>query len=97
MSGTFSKYFYKAVENKTCADFLHPGLTCTEALQGTIVDALIGSLKFYIPICVIPFILKFKKWNHLKVWKDFIKDFGKCLLVGFSVNAISFTIICCSL
>lgn len=95
MSGTFSKYFAAAVKNKTCQDILHPGLTCTEALKGTFIDASLGSLKFFFPVCVIPFMLKIKDWKKVKVWKNFVIDFGKCFAVGFLLNAISFTLVCC--
>lgn len=96
MSGTFSKHFYEAFQAKTCADFLHPGLTCTEALKGRLIDAALGSLNFYIPICVIPFMLKIKKWNEMKVWIHFMRDFGKCLFFGFFLIAVSFTLVCSS-
>lgn len=94
MPGTFSKYFYDAVEKKTCAYFLHPGLSCTEALKGRLVDSAIGSLKFFVPVCVIPFVIKIKKWKEAKVWKIFVRDLGKCLLFGFLLNVISFTLVC---
>ena len=96
MPGTFSKHFNTAMANKTCADILHPGKTCTQALSGVFFDSAVGSLKFYGPICVVPLLLKTKKWKNVKTWKDFANDFGRCWLFGFLMISTSLTMVCFS-
>lgn len=94
MPGSLSKSFYAAIANKNCADILHPGLTCRESMKGSIVDAAMGSLKFYLPICVVP--LLFKNLKRKTTWKEFAVSFGKCFAFGFFLNLCSFSGICCS-
>lgn len=96
MSGVFSKIFSKAVEGKNCADFFHPGLSCTQNLRGLCVDALIGAIKFYSPVLLVPMILKIKKWKEMKTWKKFLKDSARCYLFGFILNFVCFTTVCLS-
>ena len=82
--------------NKTCAAIMHPGMTCAQALPGVLQDAAIGSLKFYGPLCVVPLLLKFKKWKNVKTWKDFANDLGRCWLFGLLLISTSLTMVCCS-
>lgn len=97
MPNTFSKYFHIVAANKTCADFLHPGKTCTQALKGSLFDASIGSIKFYFPVCAVPLLLKFSKWNKIKTWTEFGDNVARCVILGFILNLFSFTGICISL
>ena len=53
MAGSISKYFYQAAANKTCADFHHPGRTCTQAAIECIKNGVLGSAKFYFPLCLV--------------------------------------------
>lgn len=53
MAGNISKYFYNAAKNKSCADFHHPGETCLQAAVNCCKNGLLGSMKFYLPICVV--------------------------------------------
>lgn len=53
MAGNISKYFYKAVEHKTCADFHHPGKTCIQAAIDCAKAGIFGSVKFYLPLCIV--------------------------------------------
>lgn len=96
MSGTFSKSFHASMANKTCADIFHPGQTCIQSFPGVFRDAAIGSMKFYGPICVIPMLLKFKKWKNMKVWKDFAKKLVRCWMFGFLFISTAFVALCSS-
>jgi hypothetical protein len=48
-----SKYFYLAIKNKTCADFIHPNLTCLQSARELAVSGWIGAMKFYFPGCFV--------------------------------------------
>ena len=56
MAGSISKYFYQAAANKTCADFHHPGKTCTQAAIQCLQSGILGSSKFYFPLCLVSWI-----------------------------------------
>jgi len=53
MAGSISKYFYQATASKTCADFHHPGKTCIQAAIECIQNGVLGSAKFYFPLCLV--------------------------------------------
>ncbi|CRK88907.1 CLUMA_CG002776, isoform A [Clunio marinus] len=94
MPGTFSKSFKILIADKTCSDLVHPGLTCMEAMKLNLVDGIIGGLKFYLPIFLIPLFMKIKDWKKVKTWKDFLKGYGRSCLFALCLNFCSFTGIC---
>jgi hypothetical protein len=94
MPGTFSKSFYAAMANRTCADVFHPGLSCCEAFRGVLKDAAIGSMKFYGPICVLPLLMNFRKWKNIKTWKDFVNSLARCWFFGFFLISAAFALLC---
>lgn len=94
MPGTFSKGFNAVMTNKTCADLLHPGLTCTGALKTTLINSAFGSMKFYGPIVLVPMLLKMKNWGDVKTWKNFATNCGRCWLFGFIFVFVSFSTLC---
>ena len=53
MAGNISKYFYQATVNKTCADFHHPGMSCTQAAIDCAKNGILGAVKFYFPLCLV--------------------------------------------
>ncbi|KAG5669827.1 hypothetical protein PVAND_000120 [Polypedilum vanderplanki] len=89
MAGNISKHFYQAVSNKTCADFHHPGKTCLQAVQESAVAGLFGSLKFYLPLCILPLLFKIKQWNEKKTWKQFLINYCRCVFSGFFISSIT--------
>lgn len=85
MAGAFSK-FNEAVRNKTCADFVHVNLNCNDKIMNIIKDAVIGSARFYLPICIVPVLIKFKNWRKYQTWKQFLQNFYQCMIFGVTVN-----------
>ena len=51
--GNLSKIFYLVASNKSCQDFIHPGMSCSQSAPKFIVDALLGSMKYYFPGCFV--------------------------------------------
>lgn len=49
-----SKYFYKAVENCTCADFMHAGTAnCWESTLWNLSQTITGCCKYVFPIAIV--------------------------------------------
>ncbi|XP_070505634.1 transmembrane protein 135 homolog [Chironomus tepperi] len=94
MAGNISKYFYQAAANKTCADFHHPGKTCTQAAVESIQNGVFGPMKFYFPLCLLPLLLKFNKWNEIKTWKEFLKNYSRCIFSGFFITTTGLILFC---
>lgn len=51
--GSLSKYFEESARGKCCADFIHPGQTCTETALSLLPIAAFGAIKFNFPICFV--------------------------------------------
>ncbi|CAG9807768.1 unnamed protein product [Chironomus riparius] len=94
MAGSISKYFYQAAANKTCADFHHPGKTCTQAAIQCLQNGVLGSAKFYFPLCLLPLLFKLHKWNEIKTWKEFLKNYTRCIFSGFFITTTGFILFC---
>jgi hypothetical protein len=92
MPGTFSKSFNAS--HRTCADVFHPGQSCSEAFRGVLKAAAIGSMKFYGPICVLPMLMKVKKWKDEKAWRNFLNTLSRCWLFGFLMISTMFGLSC---
>lgn len=78
MAGNISKYFYEVAVNKNCADFHHPGKTCVLAAIECFKSGLIGSAKFYFPLCFVSELMG-GQINY-----EFIFLFFNVLLVAFA-------------
>ena len=80
----FSKYFAQQLKGKVCADFTHPGVTCEHFAFTTFRDASIGGSQYYLPIIIIPALIKWDKWN-VAFWKQVLQDYAKMILCGASM------------
>lgn len=65
----FSKYFYEAVQNRSCADYFHPNETCWENQRRLLPKIITGTLKYYLPILLLPTLAKYDKWSPA-FWKS---------------------------
>lgn len=77
----FSKYFDEAVKHKSCGDFFHPGRTCTQAKLDLMPKLFSGSVKYFLPLLLIPSLAKFE-WTK----EFFVKQLmlaGKTVVSGF--------------
>lgn len=96
MAGNISKYFYAAVVNKTCANFHHPGKTCIQGAVECMKNGFFGAMKFYLPLNLLPLLFKIKQWNEIKIWKEFLKNYSRCIFSGFFITTTGFVLFCIS-
>lgn len=48
-----SKLFYEKMDGKTCADVIHPSLTCFQSAKIGVRTGVLGAARFYFPICFV--------------------------------------------
>lgn len=88
----FSKYFNEAVKSRSCSDFFHPGISCTEAKIDLIPKLLAGSTKYFLPVLLIPSLAKFE-WSK-EYFKEQLVLSVKAVLGGFVPAFVTITTFC---
>ncbi|XP_070509808.1 uncharacterized protein [Chironomus tepperi] len=89
MPSSYSKLFSDNFVGITCTDIVHPGQSCSQfILKYITTDLIIGSLKFYFPVCLTSLLVNVKRWNQPKTWTDFLKLLTKCFVFAaiFSIS-----------
>lgn len=88
----YSKYFNEAVKSKNCADFFHPGKTCLQAQVDLIPQLLIGGMKYFLPIFLIPSLAKFEFTREFFV--NQLTLGGRAVLGGFIPALVAISSFC---
>lgn len=90
--GHFSKYFREAVRDRSCADFFHPGKTCTRAKLDLAPVLITGAMKYFLPIILFSTVSKFE-WTK-EFFQRQCKLVVKMIILGSLPTMITLSVFC---
>lgn len=82
MPGTFSKAFDLVCRHNSCIHIVHPGHSCFRDFLQNIPHTCKGSLKFFLPVCIVPLIIRPSKLKEKETWVKFFKNLLRCFTFG---------------
>uniref|UniRef100_A0A182N1K3 Transmembrane protein 135 N-terminal domain-containing protein n=1 Tax=Anopheles dirus TaxID=7168 RepID=A0A182N1K3_9DIPT len=92
--GQLSKHFRQSVAARTCRDLLHPDQRCAAAWWTFLVEGVLGGLRHYLPAVVTPMLFRVHQWHDPDVWRQFLRQYGRCILAGLPMTGGSFLAFC---
>ncbi|XP_053677980.1 uncharacterized protein LOC128728383 [Anopheles nili] len=94
MVGQLSKHFRQMTVGKDCRDILHPNQDCVSAWWTFFVEGVLGGMRHYMPAVVTPLLFRIGQWNDPEVWRNFIRQYIRCILAGLPMTGGSFVAFC---
>uniref|UniRef100_A0A182R7I0 Transmembrane protein 135 N-terminal domain-containing protein n=1 Tax=Anopheles funestus TaxID=62324 RepID=A0A182R7I0_ANOFN len=92
--GQLSKHFRLVTVDKTCRDVLHPDQSCGAAWCTFFVEGVLGGIRHYLPAVVTPMLFRVRQWNDPEVWRNFLRQYARCILAGLPMTGGSFLAFC---